>query len=122
MRDIALELRRQRACTVHAVAGSEEQKRFFTSEAQRDAYDSVSVQGYPIRAIEETLPPTDQLLERARHYEAKTGVTYNRLAVGDRHFGKGYALLGSGHPRSRYSENSEYSHLLHGYNQYFEFW
>jgi hypothetical protein len=122
LRDVALELKQRCGCAVHAFVGSEEQLRYFQSAGQREAYDSIHVQDYPLRAVDEALPNEDELVTRARKFEAKIGCTYNRLALGNRHLGRGFALLGPGHPRSRYSERTGYAHLLHGYNQLFEFW
>jgi hypothetical protein len=54
--------------------------------------------------------------------EARLGVTFNQLAVSNRHLGRGYALGGFGHPRSRISENASYRHLLRGFNESLSFW
>ena len=122
LRDVALELKQRCGCAVHAFVGSEEQLRYFQRAGQREAYDSVQVQDYPLRAVDELLPGEQELITLARKFEEKIGCTYNHLALGNRHFGRGFALLGPGHPRSRYSERTGYVHLLHGYNQLFKFW
>ena len=50
------------------------------------------------------------------------GRTYNSLAVANRHLGRGYALAGFYHPRSRHSEGSAISRCCSAYNRYFAFW
>ena len=62
------------------------------------------------------------VLAKARSYEARLGVTYNFLAVSNRHLGRGYALGGFYHPRSRQSERVGYLQMLHAYNEILEFW
>ena len=64
----------------------------------------------------------DSVLERARAYEARLGCTYNHLAVSDRHLGRGYALGGFHHPRSRYSTQTSYVQMLHAYNETLDYW
>lgn len=58
----------------------------------------------------------------ARAFESLLGRTYNSLAVGHRHFGRGYALAGFHHPRSYLSEGTSYLQMLETYNELFRFW
>jgi len=68
--------------------------------------------------------PHDETMEaeRARAYEARLGQTINLLSVSNRHLGRGYALGGFHHPRSRISEETGYAHLLHAYNECLAYW
>lgn len=61
-------------------------------------------------------------VERACAYEARIGQTINFLSVSNRHLGRGYALGGFNHPRSRISEETSYINLLHAYNECLAFW
>lgn len=122
LRDIAVELKARLGCAVHGYAGSPDQVGFFVGQNADGVYDTITEAASPLRALGERLPPRGEIVATARGYEEKLGCTYNRLAVGNRHFGRGYALLGPGHPRSRYSERSRYLHLLHGFNRVFQFW
>ena len=63
-----------------------------------------------------------EVVARARTFEARIGCTYNMLAVANRHLGRGYALGGFYHPRSRVSQNTTYLQLLHAYNETLDFW
>jgi len=64
----------------------------------------------------------EAVLARARELEALTGLTINRMAVPDRHFGRGYALGGFHHPRSRNSEKIDYLHMVHAFCETLDFW
>lgn len=122
LRDVAVELKARLGCAIHAYATNKEQTRFLASQNAEGIYDTVTEAAYPLRALDDVLPPRDEIVGTARAYEEKLGCTYNRLALGNRHFGRGFALLGPGHPRSRYSERSSYLHVLHGFNRLFGFW
>lgn len=52
------------------------------------------------------------ILQRARRIEAEYGVTMNHIALTNRHLGRGFALGGFYHPRSRLSESATYDDLL----------
>lgn len=73
-------------------------------------------------ACRETPPPYDEVLKVAVANEADLGVTYNEISVSDRHLGRGYALGGHGHPRSRTSEQTDYHTMLHGINALVNYW
>lgn len=60
-------------------------------------------------------------LATARDWEQRLGLTYNALAVANRHVGLGYALGGYRHPRSRYGAAS-YLQMVHAYNVQLGFW
>lgn len=62
------------------------------------------------------------IIETARRNEDFLGTTYNELAVADRHLGRGYALGGFYHPRSRVSEQTSYVRMLSRYNEDIGFW
>lgn len=64
----------------------------------------------------------DEVVSRARVFEELTGKTINSMMVPDRHLGRGYAIGGFFHPRSRYSEETNYLQALHAYCTALEFW
>lgn len=66
----------------------------------------------------------DELLviEEAHRNEAELGLTINKLAVNDRHLGRGYSLGGYKHPRSRISEETSYIQMVNGFNKVLDFW
>ncbi len=68
------------------------------------------------------LPRCRTFVAQSRAVEADLGITINELAVSDRHLGRGFALGGYGHPRSRISETVDYRAMLHGFNRLHAFW
>lgn len=74
------------------------------------------------KTCREPVDDCDAVVVEARRNEAELGVTINELAVSDRHLGRGFALGGFGHPRSRISEETTYPQMLNGYNAEIEFW
>jgi len=65
---------------------------------------------------------TDEIIARAAQYEKATDTTINMVAVGNRHLGRGYALGGYHHPRSRTSEKADYLHMVYAYTETLGFW
>jgi capsule polysaccharide modification protein KpsS len=62
------------------------------------------------------------VIGRGQEIEDSLPRTYNSVAVGNRHLGRGYALAGFYHPRSRYSEETDYVRMIHAYNETFSYW
>ena len=69
-------------------------------------------------------PVSDEaaVIGTARANEVWLGAPINTLALADRHFGRGYALAGFNHPRSRWSERTSYAQMLQGFNAQIAFW
>ena len=63
----------------------------------------------------------EAVLAEAKSREERYDITYNTLAVSNRHVGRGYALGGFYHPGSRYGKAS-YLHMVHAYNVQLGFW
>jgi len=70
----------------------------------------------------EPVPDDAAVLARARRLEAWLGTTINALLQTDRHFGRGFALGGLNHPRSRYSENTSYLQTVNAVCNMLEYW
>lgn len=62
------------------------------------------------------------VIDTARANESWLGLSMNTLALADRHLGRGYALGGFNHPRSRRSELTSYEQMLQGFNAQIAFW
>ncbi len=86
------------------------------------AFDSIVDTNILYAAARGPTPPADEVTALARKDEALLGVTFNELALGDRHLGRGYALGAYYHPRSRMSEETDYNGLLWGFHRQTEFW
>jgi hypothetical protein len=62
------------------------------------------------------------VIERARAFESRIGVTYNQLTFGHRHLGRGYNTATFRQPRSLFFRNVTYTQMLHGYSEQLAFW
>ena len=62
------------------------------------------------------------VMARAEEIEAELPRNYNSVVIANRHLGRGYAQGGFYHPRSRYSETTSYTQVVHAYNECFSFW
>jgi hypothetical protein len=122
MLDVASEIKKRTGARIHGYVTTKQQIDHYRLLDSQRTFDSLIQQFNILRVIDSDLPLDKEIISEARWREDKFGTTYNSIALTNRHFGRGYALLGPGHPRSRYSERSNYSHLLHGLNCVFRFW
>lgn len=120
--DLAKRLRHRHGSALHVYATTRQDADFYESINQDGLFASVNDAGVLMRSALEPVADEAAVLARARHFERKIGETYNRVAVAHRHFGRGYALGGFHHPRSRVSQHATYGQLLQAYNKTFEFW
>jgi hypothetical protein len=121
--ELAREIKRRHGSTLYGYCNSADEKA---------SYDSLNKDGLFAEIIDashlknvlnaKTLPHSAELVSTARSYEQRFGTTYNCLSVSNRHFGRGYALGGFYHPRSRISEETSYDNLLHNWNETLSFW
>ncbi|MBT5859766.1 MAG: hypothetical protein HOH89_01275 [Alphaproteobacteria bacterium] len=98
---------------------------------QQKGYEKLNVDGLftSITTVDFLFPdtwPTDldeaAVIDRARVFEERFGLTLNHLLVSDRHLGRGYALGGFYHPRSRQTEGMDYINVVHAFNETLGFW
>jgi hypothetical protein len=64
----------------------------------------------------------EELIAEARQWEQRIGMTINMLFLQNRHHGRGYALGGFHHPRSRHSETPSYDQVLKVYVDTLNWW
>ena len=120
--DVAKEIRSRWKAEIHAYCANKDQRDFYATLDRDSVFASLTISNSLADSLTDELPPRDMIVAEARTNEDKLGVTYNRLAVGNRHFGRGYALAGSGHPRSRISNAVTNERLMHAYNRLVSFW
>jgi hypothetical protein len=65
---------------------------------------------------------TQEVFAAAQRWETRLGTTINSILMTDRHFGRGFALAGYGHPRSQYSERTSLEDVVSIYTGRIEFW
>lgn len=85
-------------------------------------FDSVNVEVAPHSAALARVDDPQAVIGRARAWEECLGTTINFLAVANRHLGRSFSLGGFHHPRSRYSEETDYIQMLNGYVRALDFW
>lgn len=117
---LASRLKSAYGSTIHFYVQTPQQADFLRKNANGCA-DSVQVANFLNRAGAAKIDET-ATFAAARHHEARLGVTYNSLLVSQRHFGRGFALGGLHHPRSRMSEETPYVNVVAAYNWHFDFW
>jgi hypothetical protein len=115
-------IRARHDCVIHLYCNTEQDEKFYAPYRNSGLVDSITRTGVLYQAIGRRDLDEETELSRARAREAQLGTTINRLAVTDRHLGRGYALGGFHHPRSRYSERTSYLQMVHGYNELVDFW
>jgi hypothetical protein len=111
---------RDNAC-VHLYCSTIQQAEHFRTRAPEGLFASIECGARLHAAVDDPVPPDDALWARAKEHEAWLGLCYNEFAVSDRHFGRGFALAGFHHPRSRYSD-ADYRQVTHAYNKAIDFW
>lgn len=121
MSDVGRELKARFGSEIHLYCSSAEQQRFYRSINSDGTFDTIS--RIDLLAPVSRSGQSDQsIIETARQFERRFGTTYNLISISNRHFGRGYALGGFRHPRSRQSEETGYLDMLAAYNNYFSFW
>lgn len=121
MSDVGRELKARFGSKIHLYCSNSDQLPFYQSINSDGAFDTVSCIDLldPVSRSEQS----DQfVIGTARQFERRLGTTYNLISISNRHFGRGYALGGFRHPRSRQSEGTKYLDMLSAYNRYFSFW
>ena len=115
-------IRTRHDCVIHLYCNTEQDAKFYAPYLNSGLVDSITQTTALYQAIGRRGLDEETEIARARAREAQIGTTVNRLAVTDRHLGRGYALGGFNHPRSRYSERTSYLQMVHGYNELIDFW
>ncbi len=121
--ELARELKNRYGSEVYGYCNSADEKVLYESLNSQGVFSAIIDASHTKKvAAAEALPDSAELVATARAFERRLGTTFNFLSVSNRHFGRGYALGGFYHPRSRISENSTYDHLLHNWNTTLAFW
>jgi hypothetical protein len=111
---------RDAGAVIYLYCGNKEEKKFY-QERFADLYEDVIIADH-IYGREECHDQPEEILQTARQFEARLGLTYNELILNDRHYGRGFALGGYHHPRSRMSEESKYLDAVVAINRTLGFW
>lgn len=120
--ELALFLKERQGSVIHLYCTTPEEAAFYRGWDKSGIFASISAEASVLNHIESDPYDTASVLTEARRIEDSLGISINSLTVSSRHFGRGFALGGFHHPRSRYSENTTYSQVLGAYARVVEFW
>lgn len=121
MNAIARQLKERHGAAVHLYCASAQEEVHYRRR-HGAFFDTVTVDNVLHSGCRAPVADAAAEIAEARRNEADLGVTYNRLAMSDRHLGRGYALAGFKHPRSHVSRETGYPQLVQGYNRAIDFW
>lgn len=118
---IAERLKQEFDATIHLYTTTPQENVFYERK-NATLFDSITVNTALYASASEPVIEETLVIEEARRNERELGVTINELVMCDRHLGRGFALGGFKHPRSRISEETNYTQMLNGYNRVIAFW
>lgn len=107
--------------SVHLYAATAQEAEFYRTRFA-DVFSSITVARALYETCREPAGEATAVIARARENERALNTTYNALALSDRHLGRGFALGGFKHPRSRISEDTSYLQMLNAFNVVVDFW
>jgi hypothetical protein len=122
MPELAKRLRESHGSMIHLYVNQRDQAEYYRRQFGEELFDSIN--------LENSLMPTqfgqhldeEEVIATALRNEKRYSITINKLIVGHRHFGRGFALGGPNFPKSFQSEKTEYIDVLNAYNNMFAFW
>lgn len=122
MLELLRRLKERHGSTIHLYASGPQEVAFYQEQNATGLLESVTDADVLLpNALQPDLDEAN-ILAKARDFESRIDCTYNTLAVANRHLGRGYALGGFYHPRSRISEKATYLQMVHAYNEALSFW
>jgi len=119
---LARRLRQRHGSEIHLYCNSPEEVAYYRQRNGDGVFASVTDGNVLLPTAVQPVTDADEVLAAARALETRIDATINSVAVANRHVGRGFALGGFGHPRSRYSEESNYLSMLQAYVAAFAFW
>ena len=122
MLDVVEELRCRYGAKIHLFCFVPQEMALYEALNVDDAFASVTDAEVLLSSTRTTNLDETEVFSRAAKIEKGLPRTYNSVSVANRHLGRGYAQGGFYHPRSRFSEETEYVQMVHAYNETFSFW
>lgn len=120
--ELTRRLVRDEGATIDLYCFTPQEADFYRKHGEAGLFQSINDGNILYPTAREAPPPMAEIIAEARRHEHWLGLNYNELIAGDRHLGRGYALGGAGHPRSRLSERTTLPQILHAYNKAISFW
>jgi hypothetical protein len=122
MLDVARDLKRRNGSVIHLYCSGPQAVQFYRDLDKEGLFASINDGTTLLESVFAEGLREDEVFARAAAMERRLGYGYNRLAVSNRHMGRGFLLGGFYHPRSRYSEETDYVQMVHGYNEELHYW
>ena len=97
---------------IHIYCGGPQELEFYNAHNSKGLFASINIGGDLYSHAFDEITDEAAVYRQAHDFEKKIGLTINHLLVPDRHFGRGYALGGYFHPRSRQSELTSYPQVV----------
>ncbi len=120
---VARRLRGDLDAAVHLYcANAQELAHYRRIDPDGTLFASITADNHLYPNAEKPVANAAAVIDEARANESWLGLPINTLALADRHLGRGYALGGFNHPRSRRSELTSYEQMLQGFNAQIAFW
>ncbi|MBM3505708.1 MAG: hypothetical protein FJX65_17810 [Alphaproteobacteria bacterium] len=121
---LAKRLREAWGSTVHLYCANADQVASFRRAPEAALFERIEAVGVfsAFSDVDHHTPLSVAEQARAEAIERDYGVTLNFLAVSNRHIGRGYALGGPYHPRSRLSDRATDRTIARGYARIFDYW
>jgi hypothetical protein len=119
---LARRLHERHGARIHFYLGSEVERRGFERDHGAGFWESVASESVLARAIRGPLPPLEEIVARAKGFEARIGETLQRLAISYRHLNAGYSPGSFGHPRAPLFTRAGYPAVLHAVSEQLAFW
>lgn len=122
MLEVVREVQRRYGAKIHLFCFGPQEQAFYEARNEDGAFTSITDAEVLLSSTRTTGLNEAEVFARATEIENNLPRTYNSVAVGNRHLGRGYAQGGFYHPRSRFSEETNYVQMVHAYNETFSFW
>jgi Capsule polysaccharide biosynthesis protein len=119
--EVARRLKERNGARVHLYCATTQEEEFYRTRYGAH-FETIAVDRSLYSGCREPVADADVEIAQARRNEAAFGLSYNRLAMTDRHLGRGYALGGFKHPRSYLSRDTSYLQMVQGFNRAIAFW
>jgi hypothetical protein len=118
---LAARLKERHGSVLHLYCPTAEDIAFHKRKDRAGLFASIGSAMRPEQALPAGAIDEAKAAEAARAWEARLGVTINRLAMANRHLGRGFAPGGPGHPRSPASR-ATYGAMLAAYAATLDAW
>lgn len=118
----AREIKRRHNAELHLYCADVQQVEHYRKLDTEGLFASISHAQVLLDSAVKPVPDEAALFSRAQDFERRIGMTINRLAVSNRHLGRGYALGAYHFPLSRYAVESSYPQMVQAFVEALAFW